>query len=60
MTNGVNEMKIEIEKETLVELACIVQVVSIIGEGVKISRELETASRNVLGKLDTECPDLDL
>ena len=60
MTNGVNEMKIEIEKETLVELACIVQAVSIIGEGVKISRELETESRNVLGKLDTECPDLDL
>lgn len=53
-------MKIEIEKETLVELACIVQAVSIIGAGVKISRELETASRNVLGKLDTECPDLDL
>ena len=60
MTNGVNEMKIEIEKETLVELACIVQAVSIIGEGVKISRELETASRNVLGELDAACPDLDL
>lgn len=53
-------MKIEIEKETLVELACIVQAVSIIGEGLKISRELESASRKVLGKLDTECPDLDL
>ena len=53
-------MKIEIEKETLVELACIVQAVSIIGEGVKIPRELETASRKALGKLDTECPDLDL
>lgn len=53
-------MKVEIEKTSLHELACIVQVVSIIGEGVKISRELETASRKVLGKLDTECPDLDL
>lgn len=53
-------MKIEIEKETLVELACIVQAVSILGAGMKISRELEAASKNVLGKLDTECPDLDL
>jgi len=53
-------MKIEIEKRTLQELACIVQTVSILGFGMKISRELETASRNVLGELDTECPDLDL
>jgi len=53
-------MKIEIEKETLVELACIVQVVSILGSGIKISRELETAAKKALGALDVACPDLDL
>ena len=53
-------MKIEIEKETLQELACIVQAVSILGSGMKISREMETVSKEALGKLDTECPDLDL
>ena len=53
-------MKIEIEKEVIKELACIVQVVSILGSGIKISRELETASGKALGELDAACPDLDL
>jgi hypothetical protein len=53
-------MKIEIEKETLKELSCIVQVVSILGQGIKISPELETAAKNALGELDAEIPDLDL
>ena len=53
-------MKIEIEKEVIKELACIVQVVSILGSGIKISRELETAAKNALGELDAACPDLDL
>lgn len=53
-------MKIEIEKDTLNELACIAQVITILGYGMKITREMEDASRKVLGKLDSECPDLDL
>ena len=53
-------MKIEIEKEVIKELACIVQVVSILGSGIKISRELETAAKKALGELDAACPDLDL
>ncbi len=53
-------MKIEIEKDTLNELACIAQVITILGYGMKITREMEDASRKVLGKLDGECPDLDL
>ena len=53
-------MKIEIEKEVIKKLACIVQVVSILGSGIKISRELETASKKALGELDAACPDLDL
>ena len=53
-------MKIEIKKDTLKELACIVQVVSILGSGMKITREMEEAAHKVLGKLDCECPDLDL
>ncbi len=53
-------MKVEIEKTTLHELACIVQAVSILGSGMKISREMEEASRKVLDQLDTECPSLDL
>ena len=53
-------MKIEIEKDTLKELACIAQVITILGYGMKITREMEDASRKVLDKLDGECPDLDL
>lgn len=53
-------MKIEVEKSTLKELACIVQVVSILGSGMKISREMDEAAHKVLDKLDSECPDLDL
>ena len=53
-------MKIEIEKDTLKELACIAQVIAILGYGMKITREMEDASRKVLDKLDCECPDLDL
>lgn len=53
-------MKIEIEKDTLKELACIAQVITILGYGMKITREMEDASRKVLGKLDGECPDVDL
>lgn len=50
----------KIEKEVIKELACIVQVVSILGSGSKISRELETAAKKALGALDAACPDLDL
>ena len=53
-------MKIEIEKETLKEIGCILQSLSILGAGMKITREIETAVHNALGQLDTECPDLDL
>ena len=53
-------MKIEIEKETLKNIACILQALSILGAGMKITREIETAVRDALGQLDTECPDLDL
>ena len=52
-------MKIEIEKKVLKELACIVQVVSILGSGMKITREMEDAARKELGELDAACPDLD-
>lgn len=53
-------MKIEVEKSTLKELACIVQVVSILGSGMKITREMEESAHKVLDKLDSECSDLDL
>ena len=53
-------MKIEVEKSTLTELARIVQVVSILGSGMKITREMYEAALKVLDKLDSECPDLDL
>ena len=52
-------MKIEIEKEVLKALACIVQVVGILGSGMKITREMETAAHKALGDLDAACPDLD-
>ena len=53
-------MKIEVEKSTLKELASIAQVVSILGSGMKITHEMEEAAHKVIGKLDSECPDLDL
>lgn len=53
-------MKIEVEKSTLNELVCIAQVVSILGSGMKITRELDEAAHKVRDKLDSECPDLDL
>ena len=53
-------MKIEIEKDTVQKLACIAQIVSTLGNGMKISRELEDESRKALDKLNFECPTWDL
>jgi len=53
-------MKIEVEKSTLKKLAYIVQLVSILGAGMEITRDMDIVAHKVLGKLDSECPDLDI
>lgn len=53
-------MKIKIEKSCVQELACIAQVVSILGAGMKITSEMEQAARKALDDIDVACPDLDL